>query len=1226
MTRCTLLPKQLLHFAMLLATTQFVYSQESPTPAPAEQTAAQVADPPVDPRKQQRDALWEEARRLKGEGKFAEAAVIGEKMLVIERDWLEEDDKEILTSIQWLTDVYKQASDLENYRKLLLQELNWRIGKQGETHWETRLVRLQQLGMEPLTLAQWELLSEADRLNLEANSLSLQKKYSAAIPIRQREANLRRELFGEEHPDYAASLNLLGLLYKRSGDYVQAETLYQQALEIQKRVLGEEHPLYATSLNNLGYLYWAMKDLTRAEPPLVQALEISRKVLGEGHQDSMSSLDSLADLYESMKDYTRSEPLYLEALELKRKVFGEESASYATSLNNLGYLYKSMEDYKRAEKFYLKTLEIRKKVLGEEHPDYALSLNNLGSLYESMADYSRAEPLYRQDLEIKKKALGEEHPDYATSLNNLGFLYKSMADYSQAEPLYRQAMEIKKRALGEEHPDYATSLNNLGLLYDSMADYSRAEPLCRQALEIRKKVLGKEHPDYAGSLNNLSLLYNSMGDYSRAEPLCRQAMEIWRKVLGEEHPHYATSVNNLGLLYESMADYSRAEPLLRQALEIRKKVLGKEHPDYANSLNNLGSLYRSMGDYSRAEPLYRPALEIWKTVLGEVHPDVALAHSNLGLLLMCLDRQPDAEAELEQAAAISLSHLQRTFLVQTERQKLILLEKVRVRLDGWLSVASGAELVPEAVYDRLLLWKGIVFSEQQRQQSLRTDPALAEMFVQLESVTRQLAAASFAVPQSAEEGRLRTRRIEELTTEQEKIERQLALQCDAFRQQQQALQMTSRDLVQQLPPNIALVDFLVYTHFQPPGEHETKMRREQRLLAFVARADASIVRIDLGPISALAELIDQWRKQTRYPVGLLGEDHPGVALRKLVWEPLEASLADAETVLISPDGPLCRFPFAALPGTQPNTFLIEERTVAVIPVPQLLPQLLAATTINDTPLTVKESLLLVGAVDYGGSPGAIGEDRGGEPSVSLDELERSAALPKYGFLGQTREEIDQLQKSFEEQFPRQPVAVLDGELATEAAFRQKASDYRWLHLATHGFFAPARLKSALSSNSEERSLPSGDFERATVSGFNPGLLSGIVLTGANTEPAAGEDDGILTALEVAALDLSKVDLAVLSACETGLGEEAGGEGVLGLQRAFQLAGARTVVSSLWRVPDRQTSLLMQRFYHNVWQGKMSRIEALREAQIWILRGGDEVDRAQVPPSQWAAFVLSGDWR
>jgi hypothetical protein len=119
-------------------------------------------------------------------------------------------------------------------------------------------------------------------------------------------------------------------------------------------------------------------------------------------------------------------------------------------------------------------------------------------------------------------------------------------------------------------------------------------------------------------------------------------------------------------------------------------------------------------------------------------------------------------------------------------------------------------------------------------------------------------------------------------------------------------------------------------------------------------------------------LIDEWRKQSRYPVGLLGEEHPGVALRKLVWEPLEASLAGAETVLISPDGPLCRFPFAALLGQTPNTFLIEERALAVIPVPQLLPQLLASTATNESPLAGKESLLLVGAVDYGGSPGASG--------------------------------------------------------------------------------------------------------------------------------------------------------------------------------------------------------------------------------------------------------------
>jgi CHAT domain-containing protein len=228
--------------------------------------------------------------------------------------------------------------------------------------------------------------------------------------------------------------------------------------------------------------------------------------------------------------------------------------------------------------------------------------------------------------------------------------------------------------------------------------------------------------------------------------------------------------------------------------------------------------------------------------------------------------------------------------------------------------------------------------------------------------------------------------------------------------------------------------------------------------------------------------------------------------------------------------------------------------------------------------------------------------------------------------------------------------------ATEEGFRRLAPQHRFLHLATHGFFAPPELRSALNVdistgdnfNGETRS--SMQNVRATVAGFHPGLLSGLVLAGANRPLEPDKDDGILTALEVAELDLSGVELATLSACETGLGESAGGEGLLGLQRAFQVAGARTVVASLWQVPDQATRTLMTRFYENLWQKKLSKLEALREAQIWMLREGvkqpelwrglgeavkldspAEVspgrrDLQGLPPRYWAAFVLSGDWR
>jgi CHAT domain-containing protein len=160
------------------------------------------------------------------------------------------------------------------------------------------------------------------------------------------------------------------------------------------------------------------------------------------------------------------------------------------------------------------------------------------------------------------------------------------------------------------------------------------------------------------------------------------------------------------------------------------------------------------------------------------------------------------------------------------------------------------------------------------------------------------------------------------------------------------------------------------------------------------------------------------------------------------------------------------------------------------------------------------------------------------------------------------------------------------------------------------------------------------FDRQVV-GEHPGLLSGIVFAGANAPDKKTE--AILTALEVGEMELRGVELVVLSACETGLGRVAGGEGVLGLQRAFQVAEARTTVTSLWKVSDRETQRLMSRFYENLWDKKMSRVEALRQAQLWMLREGHKgdgktrglelpADATTVPPQYWAAFVLSGDWR
>jgi len=340
----------------------------------------------------------------------------------------------------------------------------------------------------------------------------------------------------------------------------------------------------------------------------------------------------------------------------------------------------------------------------------------------------------------------------------------------------------------------------------------------------------------------------------------------------------------------------------------------------------------------------------------------------------------------------------------------------------------------------------------------------------------------------------------------------------------------------------------------------------------------------------------------------------------MIWVPLEKHLEGIESVLLSPDGVLGRFPIAALPGKVAGTYLIEELTFAVVPAARAIPSILSATSPSKK---VAENMLLLGGVDYDVdlSEALVENSPDSEKQFGRRTAVRGDESMTFRAISGTVGEIATIAAIYIENYGNEGMTTLKGAAANETFFRREAPRHLFLHLATHGFFAPAEVRSALSGDA----------------GYDPGLLSGIALAGAN-RPQKDGDDGIVTAEEVETLDLRGTQLAVLSACETGLGEVAGGEGLLGLQRAFQVAGAKTVIASLWKVDDRATRDLMERFYKNLWTDEMGTQEALREAQLWMLKEGatrgavnlteDAADSepTNLPPFYWAAFVLSGDWQ
>jgi CHAT domain-containing protein len=452
-------------------------------------------------------------------------------------------------------------------------------------------------------------------------------------------------------------------------------------------------------------------------------------------------------------------------------------------------------------------------------------------------------------------------------------------------------------------------------------------------------------------------------------------------------------------------------------------------------------------------------------------------------------------------------------------------------------------------------------------------------------------------------------------------------------------------LLAKLPDRSVFVDLLRYTFMEQDPKRPGKKGEKWTLcyVAFVLRRGQPVRRVELGEAAPIDKALTEWRQElAAWKPGRPEEKGPAATLRQLVWEPLVQHIpADTETVFLAPDSRLTALPWAALPGRQRGRVLLEDHAIAVVPHGRLLLEQLLAKAADDP----EQGLVLAaGAVHYDREPTPV------QPAQTLLALERGAERGSkklsWKYLHGSEAELEQVRvlAGKREVWPRQ---------GTEASTTQLLRDLpeaRWAHLATHGFFADPRFRSVLQDDKDfaRRMYTHGEvFERAGAGARNPLVLSGVVLAGANLDQP---DGGILTAEAIAGLPLRKLELAVLSACETSLGETAGGEGVFGLQRAFHVAGTRTVIATLWKVDDQATAALMSLFYHHLWREQKTPLEALRLAQLELyrhpkripklakLRGPDlehelsrpvETPEPATKPSDraavklWAGFTLSG---
>lgn len=902
-----------------------------------------------------------------------------------------------------------------------------------------------------------------------------------------------------------------------------------------------------------------------AIPLAVRSLAILEKVLGPDHIDTAASLQKLALLYQNTGAYDKALPLVQRALAIQKKVFGKDHTVTAESLSQLAMVYQNTGAYNKALLLYQRSLSIWEKTLGKDHPDTAPNLNNLAMLYQDMGEYNKALPLVQRALAIREKALGKDHADTAESLSHLAMLYQDMGAYDKALPLVQRALAIYEKVQGPEHPDTAESLNNLAMLYQDIGAYDKALPLVQRALPIHEKAQGPEHTVTAWSLRNLAELYRTTREHDKAEPLFQRALAIREKALGSNHPGTAISLNDLALLYQDTGSYDKALPLFQRAVTIQEKALGKTHPDLTKSLINLAWLYWASNQAGTAQPLLERALGIEETNLSRLLLSGSLAQRRQYLQTLDMD------------ALISFS-----LAVSTSTAQIL----------GTTAVLQRKGRALDASADSLAVLRRHLGKAEQ--------PLLEK----LAKLTVQRSSLSLAGPGKQPVEAFR-KWLTELGRQQEQLEVQLSARSAMFRTT--ARPVTLQQVQQAMAAEDVLIEWIRYRLFKPEGVGKDRWG-ESRYAASVIRRAGTPVIVDLGEAAGIEQAVADLQQQLRHSSG--NPDESARALYQRLFGPLYGpvfSLGLPKRLLLSPDAVLNLIPFAALVDGEGH-YLGQHIELGYLTSGRDLIRLSAPAAGRDG-----SAMMVIASPDYGEAKAAGGDsDRSPGSNRSMD-FDRSGM--HFGALPGTAGEAKLLKQLFHLDESR----VLTEKAATEERFKQLHGP-RVLHVATHGFFLKDQAQPFPGSRGEVQGPRlSGVVAAAGPVGENTLLRSGLALEGANNRISAGDEDGILTAAEMTGLDLQGTQLVTLSACETGAGDVAQGDGVYGLRRALVLAGARSQLVSLWKVDDKATWKLMDEYYRRLAGGE-GRAQALRSAQ-GVLQSAP----ATAHPFYWAAFVAIGDW-
>jgi CHAT domain-containing protein/tetratricopeptide (TPR) repeat protein len=1118
---------------------------------------------------------------------------------------------------------------------------------------------LQRANAEASEVAQAvDLLVEALLLNGRGAETRTRELAEEVIQIRQVRA-------GSDDPALASSLRNLGDVLVQRSQYQLARPLYERARQIHERTLGATHPDVADDLDRLSDLLIQLEKYDEALMVSEQALAIKEMSLEAVDPRIARTLEIRGLLFRRRGDYPRARESLERALSL-RELADPSHPDVAGALSALTALVTLEGDLRRARGLGVRSVAIAEDTLRPDHPRIASYLEILAIPVSLLGDLAEARALRERALKIAEKSFGPDHPAVAIQLNDLAVSYEDEADYTIAQALYQRALDIYERHLGPDHSYVTTEVHNLGIVSDKLGDYVASRRYFNRAISTWERVVGPDHPFVALALAELARMLSRQGLDAQARPLYERVLRIRESALGKDHRDVGATLIDLSSTAAKLGQLDKARALSTRAVRILTQLSETETLLSADAFRLEASLQAAVGDYDGARTSYDRALLVLRRTVGNSHPDIADVQLAMAVVAANDHQSPEGLQHAIEAEGIGRAHLRLMLRHLPERQGLEYAARRPRGLDFALSItaSSRSALDGGVVLDELIRSRGLVLDEMAERWHLSANaarPDLATSWAAVVSARQRFANLVIREPEGRpdQHGAL----VDEARQEKEEAERALAEKSATFRQELERGEVRLDEVRAALPLNAALIAFARYDRTPldnrvaaspSPTASKQGVRPEKPVpsyIAFVIRdgqSDAAVV--PLGSAAAIDTLVANWRRETTRIVGATSPGDAemsyrtaGAALRRRVWDPLREHLNGAATAFVVPDGTLNVVSLAALPVGQMKYLLDEgpvihyltaERDLVASPSPSAVTQGLLAVggaAFNDATLFARTSKPAPAPLAATSSTNTVASLR----AVSSDTLRTGCgALQSMQFtpLAGTSREVRDVAALWTDS----SADVLEGHAATEQAFKQKAPGRRVIHLATHGFFlgndcvqvgTTRSVGGLVTAQAKPASRP-GQTKRSNAAlTANPLLMSGLALAGANRRAAAGpdEDDGILTSEEVTALNLEGVEWAVLSACDTGLGEVKAGEGVFGLRRAFQVAGVRTVIMSLWPVDDQATRIWMRALYQGRLQKRLSTADAMHQASLSVLQNR-RANHQSTHPFYWAAFVAAGDWR